>query len=129
MLGGMFGGATSAASTIPPVISVNGQVYGAGQTVDLSQFIGPEALAQVRSSLEQLGLGGQLAGLFGGTAAASGSMRPPAALGAGPGPAPALPYTTTPGEVTGSGNKTLVWLAALLVLGLMGVIAYLMITG
>ena len=42
---------------------------------------------------------------------------------------PAVPYPATPGEVTGSGNKALAWLAAVLVLGLIGVIAYLMLTG
>ena len=46
-----------------------------------------------------------------------------------PGPAPALPYSATPGEVSGPGNTALRWLAAALVLGLIGVIAYLMFTG
>ena len=89
MLGGFFGGATSAARraaatpgaqvvNIPPVITVNGQVYSAGQTVDLSQVIGPEALAQVRSSLEQLGWA-VCASMFGGggTSAVMGSASPP----------------------------------------------------
>jgi hypothetical protein len=138
--GGVFGGATGAALeaaaatpgaqvvNIPPVVTVNGQVVSGGQPIDLSSVIGPEALAQVRSSLEQLGLGGQFAGFFG----SAGSMTPgtsPPPSGSMPGPAPALPYTTTPGEVTGSGNKALAWLAAVLVLGLIGVIVYLMITG
>ena len=101
MLGGMFGGATSAAIAeaaatpgaqvvnIPPVISVNGQVYGAGQTVDLSQVIGPEALAQVRSSLEQLGMGG-FASMFGGARDVhrlGGASPPPSGSMTQPGPA------------------------------------------
>ena len=121
MLGGMFGGATSAAIAdaaatpgaqvvnIPPVISVNGQVYGAGQTVDLAQVIGPEALAQVRSSLEQLGMGG-FASMFGGAAGTSAVMGsaspPPSGSMTQPGPAAAV-YSAAPGEVTGSGNKGL----------------------
>jgi hypothetical protein len=140
MLGGMFGGATGAAIeaaaatpgaqvvNIPPVVTVNGQVVSGGQPIDLSSVIGPEALAQVRSSLEQLGLGNQFAGFFGSTGPATPGTSPPPS-GSMPGPAPALPYSTTPGEVTGSGNKALAWLAALLVVGLIGVIAYLMITG
>jgi hypothetical protein len=139
MLGGMFGGATGAAIeaaaatpgaqvvNIPPVVTVNGQVVSGGQPIDLSSVIGPEALAQVRSSLEQLGLGNQFAGFFGSGSATPGTSPPPS--GSMPGPAPALPYSTTPGEVTGSGNKALAWLAAVLVVGLIGVIAYLMITG
>jgi hypothetical protein len=111
---------------IPPVVTVNGQVVQNGQTVDLSSVIGPEALAQVRSSLEQLGLGGML-GMFGG-ATVPGSPSPPAAGSATPGPAPALPYATTPGEVSGSGGKALAWFAALLVLGLIGVLVYLGLT-
>ena len=140
MLGSVFGGATSAAIaeaaatpglqavTIPPVISVNGQVYGAGQPVDLSQVIGPEALAQVRSSLEQLGLGG-FAGMFGGAGTpVVGSPSPPPAGTMTPGPAAALPYAPTPGEVSGSGGRMLAWFAALLVLGLIGVLVYLGLT-
>jgi hypothetical protein len=139
MLGGMFGGATSAALAnaaatpgaqvvnIPPVIAVNGQVYGPGQTVDLSQVIGPEALAQVRSSLEQLGMGG-FASMFGGAAAAGavGAASPPPSMSQ-PGPAPAV-YSTSPGEVTSSGNKLLLWLAAALVIGLIAVLIYLAAT-
>jgi len=142
MLGGMFGGATSAAIAdaaatpgaqvvnIPPVISVNGQVYGAGQTVDLAQVIGPEALAQVRSSLEQLGMGG-FAGMFGGAAGASavmgGASPPPSGSMTQPGPAAGV-YSATPGEVTSSGNKGLLWFAAALVVGLIGVLVYLALT-
>ena len=142
MLGGMFGGATSAAIAeaaatpgaqvvnIPPVISVNGQVYGAGQTVDLAQVIGPEALAQVRSSLEQLGMGG-FASMFGGAAGTSAVMGsaspPPSGSMTQPGPAAAV-YSATPGEVTSSGNKGLLWLAAALVLGLIAVLIYLALT-
>jgi hypothetical protein len=136
MLGGFFGGAGAAAVAadgtqtinIPPVVAVNGQVVSGGQPVDLSSVIGPEALAQVRQSLEQLGLGGQLAGLFGSSTTPS-AAPPPSGSYAQPGPAAAMPYSTTPGEVTGSGNKALVWLAALLVIGLIGVIAYLALTG
>lgn len=126
MLGGIFGGAGAAGATvaaagsqvvnIPPVVTVNGQVVGGGQPVDLSSIVGPEAVAQIRSSLEQLGLGGQLAGLFGGTATTASAS-------------PALQYSATPGEVAGSGNKALAWLAAVLVLGLIGVVVYLMVTG
>ncbi len=139
MLGSMFGGtgATAAAIqhamdtpgqqvvSIPPVITVNGQVVQNGQSVDLSQVIGPEALAQVRGSLEQLGLGGML-GMFGGAATAA-SPAPPAS-GVTPGPAAALPYATTPGEVSGSGGRMLAWFAAVLVLGLIGVLVYLGLT-
>jgi hypothetical protein len=125
MMGGFFGGASAAGAAvaadgsqvinIPPVVAVNGQVVSGGQPIDLSSVVGPAAVAQIRSSLEQLGLGGQLAGLFGSAPQ--------------PGPAPAMVYSATPGEVTGSGNKALLWLAAVLVLGLIGVIAYLMVTG
>lgn len=116
MLGGFFGGAAGGgqAFSIPPVVTVNGQVVSSGQPVDLSSVVGPEALAHIRSSLDQLGLGGQLAGLFG---------RP-----ATPSATPAV-YSGTPGEVADSGNRGLVWLAALLVLGMLGVIVYLLITG
>ena len=92
-----------------------------GQPIDLSSVIGPEALAQVRSSLEQLGLAGQFGGLFGGMATGTPSASPPPSY-TQPGPAPALPYSTTPGEVTGSGTKALAWLAAVLVVGLIGVL-------
>lgn len=129
MLGGFFGGAAATGGhvvNIPPVVTVNGQVVSGGQPVDLSSIVGPEAMAQIRSSLDQLGLGGQLAGLFG--AAGPSTASPPAVGGPTPGPAPAV-YTTTPGEVTDSGNKGLVWLAALLVVGVIGVVAYLLITG
>jgi hypothetical protein len=132
MLGSFFGGTATgaalqqAASTpglqavhIPPVVTVNGQVVQNGQTVDLASVIGPEALAQVRTSLEQLGLGGMLGGMLGG---------PPPSGGA-PGPAAALPYATSPGEVTGGGGKVLAWFAAVLVIGLIGVLVYLGLTG
>jgi hypothetical protein len=144
MLGSMFGGAMGAdvaaqvaaaqatpglqAVSIPPVVTVNGQVVQNGQSVDLSSVIGPEALAQVRSSLEQLGLGGMV-GMLGGHVATGHSPSPPAAGSAVPGPAAALPYASTPGEVTGSGNRVMLWLAAVLVLGLIGVVAYLGLTG
>jgi hypothetical protein len=121
MLGGIFGGAGAAGGqvvNIPPVVAVNGQVVSGGQPVDLSSIVGPEAVAQIRSSLEQLGLGGQLAGLFGGTATTASAS-----------PSPPLQYSATPGEVTGSSNKALAWLAAVLVLGLIGVVVYLMVTG
>ena len=97
-----------------------------GQPVDLSAILGAEGAAQVRSSLEQLGLGGQFAGLFGGPASA---MAPAALAGSIPArSAQALRYSTTPGEIPSSGNKALMWLAAVLVVGLIGVIAYLVIT-
>jgi hypothetical protein len=128
MLGGLFGGAGAAGATvaadgsqvinIPPVVTVNGQVVSGGQPVDLSSIVGPDAMAHIRSSLEQLGLGGQLAGLFGA----------PTTTSSQPGPAPAV-YSSTPGEITESGNKGLVWLAAILVLGVIAVVAYLVITG
>lgn len=137
MLGGFFGGAGAAGATvaadgsqvinIPPVVAVNGQVVSGGQPIDLSSLVGPMAATHIRSSLEQLGLGGQLAGLFGSPTTASGSP-PPSGSMAQPGPAAAV-YSSTPGEVTESGNKGLLWLAGLLVLGLVGVIAYLVITG
>ena len=139
MLGGMFGGAGSAAIAqaantpgaqvvnIPPVVTVNGQVVSNGQTVDLASVIGPEALAQVRSSLEQLGMGG-FATMFGGTAPMTPGAAPPPAGTMTPGPAAALPYATTPGEVSGSGGRMLAWFAAILVLGLIGVLVYLGLT-
>ena len=137
MLGGFFGGAGAAGATvaadgtqvvnIPPVVTVNGQVVSSGQPIDLSSVVGPEAVAHIRSSLEQLGLGGQLAGLFGTPTISSGSP-PPSGSMTQPGPAPGV-YSSTPGEITDSGNKGLVWLAALLVLGVICVVAYLVITG
>lgn len=136
MLGSMFAGTATGAAIeaakntpgmqavhIPPVVTVNGQVVQNGQTVDLSSVIGPEALAQVRGSLEQLGLGGML-GMFGGAPTAGGPA-PYTGAPVTPGPAAALPYATTPGEVSGSGGKMLAWFAALLVLGLIGVLVYL----
>jgi hypothetical protein len=137
MLGGLFGsagvaGATVAADgsqvvTIPPVVTVNGQVVSGGQPVDLSSLVGPEAVANLRSWFDQLGIGGQLAGVFGPSFSPSASP-PPSGSATHPGPAQGV-YSATPGEVTGSGNKALAWLAAVLVLGLIGVIVYLMITG
>jgi hypothetical protein len=128
MLGGFFGGAGAAATAgqIPPVVSLNGQVVSGGQPVDLSAILGAEGAAHVRSSLEQLGLGGQFAGIFG-SAPTSPSAGPPPSF-AQPGSAQALPYTTTPGEITSGGNRALVWFAAVMVIGLIGVIAYLLIT-
>ena len=134
MLGGFFGGAGAGAGAaaaagqgvqIPPVVSLNGQVVSGGQPVDLSAILGAEGAAHVRSSLEQLGIGGQFAGIFGSTTPAA---SPPPSF-AQPGTAQALPYTTTPGEITSSGNKALVWFAAALVIGLIAVIAYLLIAG
>ena len=131
MLGGFFGGAGAAATagqagSIPPVVSLNGQVVSGGQQpMDLSAILGAEGAAHVRTSLEQLGLGGQFAGLFG-PATTTPSASPPASF-AQAGAAQALPYTSTPGEVTGSGSKALMWFAALLVIGLIGVIAYLVL--
>jgi hypothetical protein len=133
MLGGLFGGAGAAGAAgaaagqvvnIPPVVSVNGQVVSGGQPVDLSSILGAEGAAQVRSSLEQLGLGGQFGGLFGGTS----SPMPADNAFAQPGPAQALRYSSTPGEIPSGGNKALAWLAAVLVVGLIGVIAYLLIS-
>ena len=138
MLGGFFGGAgvagaagaAGAAGTagqgvqIPPVVSLNGQVVSGGQPVDLTAILGAEGAAHVRSSLEQLGLGGQFAGIFGSTTP---SASQPAAF-AQPGAAQALHYTTTPGEITSSGNTALKWFAAAMVIGLIGVVAYLLIT-
>jgi hypothetical protein len=128
MLGGFFGGAGAAATAgqIPPVVSLNGQVVSGGQPDDLSAILGAEGAAHVRSSLEQLGLGGQFAGIFG-SAPTSPSAGPPPSF-AQPGSAQALPYTTTPGEITSGGNRALVWFAAVMVIGLIGVIAYLLIT-
>ena len=135
MLGGFFGGAGAAGATsaavsagqvvnIPPVVSVNGQVVSGGQPVDLSAILGAEGAAQVRTSLEQLGLGGQFGGLFGGTQSAG---LPPSTF-TQPGPAQGLRYSTTPGELPSSGNKALVWLAAVLVVGLIAAIVYLVLT-
>jgi hypothetical protein len=135
MLGGFFGGAGAAGAAgaaaagqgvqIPPVVSLNGQVVSGGQPFDLSALIGPEGAAHVRSSLEQLGLDSQFAGMFG-PASAAPTVSPPPSF-AQPGAAQALPYTTTPGEVTGSGNKALMWFAAILVIGLIGVVAFLLL--
>lgn len=134
MLGGIFGGAGAAGAAatgrqgvqIPPVVSLNGQVVSGGQQpMDLSAILGAEGAAHVRNSLEQLGLGGQFAGLFG-QASPTMSAGPPASF-AQPSAAQALPYTSTPGEITSSGNKALIWFAALLVIGLIGVVAFLLI--
>ncbi len=112
---------------IPPVVSLNGQVVGGGQPVDLSAILGAAGAAHVRSSLEQLGLGGQFAGIFGpATTSMTTSAGPPPSF-AQPGAAQALPYTSTPGEITGTGSKALMWSAAVLVIGLIGVVAYLLI--
>ena len=138
MLGGFFGGADAAAVdrprrapqiiNIPPVVTVNGQVCQRR----------PARRPVVGDRPRGAGPGPQLAG----AARAGRSVRGAVRLAAcrrpqpadRPGPRPArrrhaMPYSTTPGEVTGSGNKALVWLAALLVVGLIGVIAYLMLTG
>lgn len=140
MLGGFFGGAGAAGTTvaadgsqvinIPPVVTVNGQVVGGGgQPVDLSSIVGPEAVAHIRSSLEQLGLGGQLGALFGGPPTPAATTTSPPAYGAGqPGPAPGV-YSTTPGEITETSNKGLFLLAAVIALGIVGVVVYLMATG
>ncbi len=128
MLGGFFGGAGAAtagqALNIPPVVSLNGQVVSGGQPMDLSAILGAEGAAHVRSSLEQLGLGGQFAGLFGPSSTTPSASPPPTF--AQPGPAQPLSYTTTPGEVTSSSNKALMWAAAVLVIGLVGVVVYLL---
>jgi hypothetical protein len=137
MLGGFFGGAGAAGAAgaaatagqgvqIPPVVSLNGQVVGGGQPIDLSAILGAEGAAHVRSSLEQLGLGGQFAGIFGSPSTPASASPPPGF--AQPGSTQALPYTTSPGEITSSGNKALVWFAAVMVIGLIGVVAYLLIT-
>jgi hypothetical protein len=135
MLGGIFGGAGAAGAAaaggqgvqIPPVVSLNGQVVSGGQQpMDLSAILGAEGAAHVRNSLEQLGLGGQFAGLFGSASPAMSAS--PAPSFAQPGAAQALPYTSTPGEITSSGSKALMWFAAVLVIGLIGVVAFLLIT-
>ncbi len=133
MLGGIFGSAGAAGAAaggqgvqIPPVVSLNGQVVSGGQQpMDLSAILGAEGAAHVRSSLEQLGLGGQFAGLFGAASPTMSASAPPSF--AQPGAAQALPYTSTPGEITSSGSKALMWFAALLVIGLIGVVAFLLI--
>jgi hypothetical protein len=135
MLGGFFGGAGVAATAgqagqvvnIPPVVSLNGQVVSAGQQpMDLTAILGAEGAAHVRSSLEQLGLGNQFAGLFGAPSSTGPSAGAPPSF-AQPGATQPLAYSTTPGEVTSSGNKALMWAAAVLVIGLIGVVAYLLI--
>ena len=136
MLGGFFGGAGAAGAAatagqgvqIPPVVSLNGQVVGGGQPIDLSAILGAEGAAHVRSSLEQLGLGGQFAGIFGASPSSMATSGSPPPSFAQPGAARALPYTSTPGEVTSSGSKALMWSAAVLVIGLIGVVAYLLVT-
>jgi hypothetical protein len=130
MMGGLFGGAGAAGAAagqvvnIPPVVSINGQVVSGGQTIDLSSILGAEGAAQIRSSLEQLGLGGQFGGLFAG--APSSSL--PASTFAQPAPGQALPYSATPGELPKGGNRALMWLAAAIVVGLIGAIVYLVLT-
>ena len=136
MLGGFFGGAGAAGATVaadgsqvitmPPVVTVNGQVVSGGQPVDLASVVGAENLAQIRQSLDQLGLGGQFAGLFGSTTTPSAGP-PPSGSTAQPGPPPAV-SSATPGEVTGSGNRMLLVLAGALVVGLIGVLVYLTLT-
>ena len=139
MLGGFFGGAGAAGAAatagqgvqIPPVVSLNGQVVGGGQPLDLSALLGAEGAAHVRSSLQQLGLGGQFAGIFGPaspTLSTSPAASQPPSF-AQPGSAQALPYASTPGEIASSGNKALMWFAAVLVIGLIGVVAYLVVAG
>jgi hypothetical protein len=131
MLGGFFGGAGAAGAAgtagqvvnIPPVVSLNGQVVSGGQPVDLSAILGADGAAHVRSSLEQLGLGGQFASLFGDTPMA----HLPASTFTQPGPGQAMSYSTTPGEIPSGGNKALMWLAAALVVGLIGAIVYLVL--
>lgn len=133
MLGGMFGGLGAAAGqagqvvSIPPVVTVNGQVVSGGQPVDLATIVGAENLAHIRQSLDQLGLGGQLAGLFGPVATGPASPSPPYSGGTTPGPAPGV-YSTTPGEITRSGNAGLWWLVVAVVVGIVGVVAYLALT-
>ncbi len=102
---------------------------GGQQSVDLTAVLGAEGAAHVRSSLEQLGLGSQFAGLFGQPPSSLPPSASPPTSFAPPGAAQALPYTSTPGEVTSSGNKALVWFAALLAIGLIGVVAYLVLAG
>ena len=46
-------------------VLVNGQPVAPGQQVDLSTYLTPEVAEQVRTSLSQLGLSGQLGSLFG----------------------------------------------------------------
>ena len=74
MLGGFFGGAGAAGaagdcwSGRPDPARRLAQRAGRvrrQQPMDLSAILGAEGAAHVRSSLEQLGLGGQFAGLFG----------------------------------------------------------------
>ena len=104
------------------MITVNGQVVSGGQPIDLSSMIGPDAPAHVRSALDQFGMGGQFACLrSGGRRAAAG--RRPTVRPARPGVA-ALQYSSTPGEVTGSGSKLLVWTAAFTVVVLIGALVY-----
>jgi hypothetical protein len=128
MLGGFFGGAGAAATagqagSIPPVVSLNGQVVSAGQQpMDLSAILGAEGAAHVRSSLEQLGLGGQLAGLFGSPSA---TAQPGQAPLYGPAGEQPLTYANTPGEVTSNGNKTLVWFLVVFAIAMVGILGYL----
>jgi hypothetical protein len=132
MLGGFFGGAGAAGAAatagqfvnIPPVVSLNGQVVSGGQPVDLTAILGAEGAAHVRSSLEQLGLGGQFAGMFGGTPMAN----LPASTFTQPRPAQPLSYSTTPGEIPSGGNMALLLLGAALVICVIGVIVYLVLT-
>ena len=95
--------------------------------MDLSAILGAEAAAQVRTSLEQLGLGGQLGGLSERRRRLRRRSAP--AVGRPSRAAQSLPYTSTPGEVTSSGSKALMWFAALLAIGLIGVVAYLVLAG
>jgi hypothetical protein len=63
-----YGGPQSPAVTVEgQQVLVNGQPVAPGQQVDLSTYLSPEVAEQVHASLSQLGLSGQLGGLFGAT--------------------------------------------------------------
>ena len=61
-----YGGPTTPSVTIQgQQVPVNGQPVPPGEQVDLSAYLSPEVAEQVRTSLAQLGLSGQLGGMFG----------------------------------------------------------------
>ena len=110
--------------TIPPVISVNGQVVSGGQPVDLAAFMGPAAAQQVASVLTQFGV--NLGGMMGAHATNAANAGYAAGMSAPPVTAQSAPstYVGTPGEIRPS-NASVRWLAALVVLGSLALIIYL----
>src|SRR5688500_2141593 len=72
-----YGGPAGPSVTIQgQQVLVNGQPVPPGQQVDLSAYLSPEVAEQVRTSLAQLGLSGQLGQMFGLAPAVAGPVTP-----------------------------------------------------